>query len=181
MAQNDVPRIQILWAEMSNPSRLAREIGNEAVNHFKDNFRLQGFLDGGLQKWKDVKRRDPNSPWYGFDYRGNKSKGKKKKGKKGRKSRNANFSQAATQRPILTGTSMELQRSLAYKVNTASSRQISLAITSDKPYASVQNEGGMIKVFGKHTAVLPARPFVGHSKELDDKIDKIVLDYLKLK
>ena len=37
-----------------NKDRIAREIGNEAGRHFKDNFR------------KEVKRRDPSSRWYGF-------------------------------------------------------------------------------------------------------------------
>ena len=49
-----------------NKDRIAREIGNEAVRHFKDNFRQEGFVDNGIHKWKEVKRRDPSSRWYEF-------------------------------------------------------------------------------------------------------------------
>ena len=156
-----------------NKDRIAREIGNEAVHHFKDNFRQEGFVDNGIQKWKEVKRRDPSSRWYGFEYRGQ----RRQKGK-GKSKQKANFSQAATQRRILTGSSGELQDSLRYKVNPASGANVSVSITSDKPYAVVQNEGGPIKVFGKASAILPARPFVGHSKELDGKIEGIIQEHV---
>ena len=43
-------------------------IGQEAENHFSENFERQGF-DG--KKWKEVKRRDPSSPWDGFKYGAN--------------------------------------------------------------------------------------------------------------
>ncbi len=162
-----IPNIRDFLRQHKN--RIAREIGNEAVRHFKDNFRQEGFVDNGIHKWKEVKRRDPSSRWYGFEYRGQ----RKQKGK-GKPKQKANFSQSATQRRILTGSSGELQDSLRYKVNPASGANVSVSITSDKPYAVVQNEGGPIKVFGKASAILPARPFVGHSKELDGKIEGIV-------
>ena len=148
---------------------IAREIGNEAVRHFKDNFRQEGFVDNGVHKWKEVKRRDPSSPWYGFEYRGQ----RRQKGK-GKSTKRLNYSPAATKRKILTGSSRELQDSLRYKVNPSIGENIFLSITSDKPYASLQNEGGRIRVFGKASAIVPARPFVGNSKELNDKIDRIV-------
>ena len=155
-----------------NKDRIAREIGNEAVRHFKDNFRQEGFVDNGVHKWKEVKRRDPSSRWYGFEYKGQ----RRLKGK-GKPKQKTNFSQAATQRKILTGSSGELQDSLRYKVNPASGANVSVSITSDKPYAVVQNEGGPIKVFGKASTILPARPFIGHSKELDVKIEEIVQEH----
>ena len=37
---------------------------------FKRNFELEGFQNGSLSKWKEVKRRDPSSLWYGFLYKG---------------------------------------------------------------------------------------------------------------
>ncbi len=40
-------------------------LGNEAVNHYKESFQNEGFTDEVLNPWKDVKRRDPSSPWYG--------------------------------------------------------------------------------------------------------------------
>lgn len=158
-----------------NKNRIAREVGNEAVRYFKENFRLEGFQNGGLKKWKDVKRRDPSSPWYGFEYKGERArKASEKKGKRKKQRVRLNFSRAATNRKILTGPTGELQRSLKYRVNPAGGSDVSVSITSDKPYAVVHNEGGTIRVFGKHSVRLPARPFVGYSKELDNKIDEIV-------
>ena len=49
---------------------IARAVGTEAVRHFKENFQREGFMDGGLHRWKDVQRRNPSSPWYGFEYKG---------------------------------------------------------------------------------------------------------------
>jgi phage gpG-like protein len=40
-------------------------MGIEAEKHFKESFQNQGFTDQNLEPWADVKRRDPNSPWYG--------------------------------------------------------------------------------------------------------------------
>ena len=159
-AKNDLPRI----------------VGKEAVDHFRDNFNKEGFVDDGLHKWPDVKRRDESSSWYGFDYKGEKRtsytfKRDKKTGKffKDRKQKKLNYSKVATQRKILNGPSHELQNSLRYIANSGQ-----VTITSDKPYAAIQNEGGTVRVFGKGSAQLPARPFVGDSKELSDKIDQII-------
>lgn len=156
---------------------IPRKVGTEAVRHFKDNFRKEGFVNGGLHKWKEVKRRDPSSPWYGFDYKGDKrgdfpgktnAKGKRKYRKR------LNFSRAATKRAILTGPTAELQDSIAYDASPGK-----VSIYSDKPYAAVQNDGGTIKVFGKHRVQLPKRQFIGHSKELDDKITKTIDNTIK--
>lgn len=161
---------------------IARAVGTEAVRHFKENFQREGFMDGGLHRWKDVQRRNPSSPWYGFEYKGETRKTNPVKyGKKGKKLKNQkklNFSKAATTRRILTGASGELGRSLRYVMNPSSNAHVSVSITSDKPYAVLQNEGGPMRVFGKHTVQLPARPFVGNSRELNEKIDRIVLSHL---
>ena len=67
---------------------------------FKRNFELEGFQNGSLSKWKEVKRRDPSSPWYGFLYKGENRKKVPykltKKGKRSKSQRKLNFSQAAT-------------------------------------------------------------------------------------
>lgn len=42
--------------------RLPRKVGVIAVNHFKQNFRDGGWLDGGLHPWKRTKRQDSKSP-----------------------------------------------------------------------------------------------------------------------
>lgn len=49
---------------------LPRIAGKEAVDEFRGNFQRQGFRNNGVTPWKDVKRRDPKSPWYGFNYKG---------------------------------------------------------------------------------------------------------------
>ena len=42
--------------------RLPRKVGVVAVNHFKQNFRDGGWLDGGLHPWKRTRRQDSHSP-----------------------------------------------------------------------------------------------------------------------
>lgn len=43
--------------------RLPRKVGAAAVNHFKQNFREGGFVDGGVQSWKRTRRQDdPTHP-----------------------------------------------------------------------------------------------------------------------
>lgn len=38
--------------------KLPRKVGKVAVNHFKQNFREGGFVDGGVQPWKRTRRQD---------------------------------------------------------------------------------------------------------------------------
>lgn len=144
-------------------------MGVIAVNHFKANFRNQSF-DG--QTWANVKRRDPQSQWYGFEYKGerrtsvrftrNRATGKTQRAKKQDK---LNFSRAATTRKILTGHTGELGNTITY-------RPISLGVRvySPKKYAAVQNNGGTIKVFGRATRTLKARRFIGQSQQLNNKL-----------
>ena len=154
-------------------------IGVEAVNHFSKNFDKQGF-DG--KKWKDVKRRDSSSAWYGFQYGAKtpppdshpKRKGAVKKYKKRKTGATTNFSPVATQTPVLSSQRSELENSLYFK---ATSKKVS--IKSDKEYAEVHNEGGKIKVFGKKSVTLPKRQFIGKSKELDSKIHQKLTKKLK--
>ena len=150
-----------------------RIIGTEAVNHFSQNFDAQAF-DG--KKWKDVKRRDPASTWYGYRYGANtnlparhpKRKGAKSKWKRRKTGSTTHYSPTAKSTPILSSQRSELENSLYYKVK--GSRAV--VIKSDKDYAQVHNKGGNIKVFGKHLAKIPARPFIGKSKTLNKKITK---------
>ena len=93
-----------------------------------------------------------------------------KKGKRSKSQRKLNFSQAATQWKILHNSG-ELQDSLRYEPGPAC-----VTITSDKPYAAIQNDGGTVKVFGKRSVRLPARPFVGESKELNERISRLIDD-----
>ncbi|MEG2761288.1 MAG: phage virion morphogenesis protein [Mucinivorans sp.] len=146
---------------------LPDKLGGEAREHFVDNFRRGGFVDNGLQRWDDVKRRDPNSPWYGFEYKGEKQDKSTKKGGK----KKLNYSPTATQRGVLTSKRNLLMNSLQID-----KRNAQVEIYTGAPHAQIHQEGGTFKVFGKHTAQMPARPFVGHSTELDARAEKIITD-----
>lgn len=121
--------------------------GDIAVNHFKENFDKEGFVNNGLQPWKDVKRRDPESPWYGFEPANKKQ-----------------FSSTRAKDPILKNTS-ELFRAIDYDPRGNGE----VAIVNDKPYAQVHNEGGTAYIFGKKAFTMPKRQFIGPSAELDEK------------
>lgn len=122
--------------------------GDIAVNHFRENFAKEGFIDNGLKKWAEVERRKPNSPWYGFAPNNKKQ-----------------FSPVRAADKILKDTN-ELQDATDYKVTGKGE----VTIVNDKPYAAVHNEGGKAYVFGKKAFQMPKRQFIGHSKELDKKI-----------
>lgn len=142
-------------------SDLKRIVGKQAVDFFRESFQNEGFINSGQKKWKDVKRRDPNSRWFGFEYKG------ERRGKDRKSKRKLNFSLAATTRKILTGASGELGESIEY-----SDTSTGVKVASDKPYAAIQNYGGEIRVFGKASAKIPARQFIGYSAELHDMIKK---------
>lgn len=159
---------------------LPRMVGKVARDHYRENFRRGGFLNGGLHPWKDVKRRDSGSKWYGFEYKAEKRTSYKfkrdtKTGKtrKAKKQARLNYSPTATTRPVLLSKRMELMRSI-----TNHNGRGQTVITSDKPYAALQNQGGTIKVFGKHPAKVPARPFVGESRELNEQIIRLATQEL---
>lgn len=147
-------------------------IGHEAREHFTDNFRRGGFVDGGLKQWPDVKRRDPASPWYGFEYRGerrtsyafsrDKITGKTYRAKKQKR---LNYSEAATKLTPLTSKRNRLMNSLRSRTQA-----MSAVIYTSIPYAKVHNEGGKAKVFGKRSFTMPRRQFMGHSAELDRQV-----------
>lgn len=147
-------------------------IGTEAVNHFTENFDNQSF-DG--EKWKDVKRRDSTSVWSGFEYgaktrkpaRHPSRKGTKRKYKARKDNPVTNYSRAARKTPILSSKRSELENSIQYTKNSKGVR-----VFSDKKYAKLHNEGGSIKVFGKATAKVPKRQFIGKSEKLKQRIIK---------
>lgn len=138
---------------------MANEIDNYMDNVFpieasvivetfvQDNFLQEGFVNNGLQPWQDVKRRDPQSPWYGFQ-----------------PLNKAQFSQVRATDPILKDTGELFD---ATKVTTGRGEVI---VSNDKPYAAIHNEGGTAYVFGKTPFQMPQRQFIGHSKELDESI-----------
>lgn len=147
-------------------SDLPRMAGKTSVDEFRGNFYRRAFRNNGLHRWPDVKRRDPSSPWYGFQYKGE----RRKKGKAGRgkSKKKLNFSNAATQRGILIGPGANLMRSIT--VREASRQRV--VVGTDLPYAEVHNEGGYIRVFGKAKVKVPKRQFIGESRELMQVIEK---------
>lgn len=131
--------------------------GDTAVEHFKENFDKEGFVDGGFHPWPEVHRREPASPWYGKDIRNG-----------------GVFSEKRTTDPILHETS-ELFEATGYEVRNPGE----VTIVNDKPYAAIHNEGGIGNIFGRGSVIIPQRQFIGHSKELDDKIENLLTDELE--
>lgn len=154
---------------------LPRVVGKISVDEFRGNFYRRAFRNNGLHRWPDVKRRDPSSPWYGFQYKGERRTSvrmvrdrKTGKARRSKSQRKLNFSSAATQRGILIGPGSNLMRSIAVREATAQR----VVIGTDLPYAEVHNEGGYIRVFGKAKVKVPQRQFIGESRELMQVIEK---------
>ncbi len=152
-----------------------RVAGIEAVNHFKQSFQNEGFIDSYLEKWKKSQRTNPDSKWYGFLAGAKTPKpnnhpsrnGTKKPYKARKESPVTNYSPAATKRKTLIGASGDLSNSIEYRIAPRKA-----FIFSNLPYARVHNEGGTVRVFGRKTVKLPKRQFIGDSKVLDTKIKK---------
>lgn len=121
-----------------------RIAGQVALDHAKDNFQHQGF-EG--TPWKEVQRRIPGSKTYRA---------------------NARRHPARLSRPILTGDTGDLGRSLQFSVSNGQ-----VTIFSDKIYAKVHNEGlraGRGKGF-----IMPQRQFLGTSQNLEQDIKQQIL------
>ena len=146
-------------------------IGVEGVNHFKQSFVNQGFEDERIEKWDDVKRRNQSSQWYGFQY-GSRAN---RPGRQRRKPNSqTNYSPAATRRPILSGETQDLFNSIKWQ-RVANGIQF----TAGTKYAKIHNEGGKIRVFGKRSATMPKRQFMGDSKVLRDRLGRMVTADIK--
>jgi phage gpG-like protein len=145
-------------------------IGVEATNHFKESFPNQGFTDSKLEKWEEVERRKSGSSWKGYQYGSNASNGKKRR----KPGSPTNYSPAAETRPILSGPTGELMNSIQWEKTARGVR-----VYAATAYAKIQNEGGPIKIFGKTSATMPKRQFMGPSKVLTDRIKSILLKDLK--
>lgn len=135
-------------------------MGVESVNYFKESFVNEGFTDDTLEPWEDVKRRDPDSPWYGHNYPTSK------------------FSATKTTAKILTGDSSDLRESITYHTTDKGAK-----VTSDKSYSAVHQFGLKAKVYGRHEFTMPARPFMGKSKKLKgnikSKLKKEIINIIK--
>jgi phage gpG-like protein len=122
-------------------------VGTEAVNHFKESFANEGFTDESLEPWPEVERRKKDSEWFGHS------------GQTGK------FSEARTMAKILTGETNELREATTYEKTGKG-----VKVKNEKKYARVHQFGGMAKIYGKKEFQMLARPFIGKSKVMVDKI-----------
>ena len=100
---------------------------------------MQGFFG---QRWQDVKRRT-NPP----------------KGKE---------SLAAARRPILTGSSGNLGRSIHFTTQPGK-----VIVQSDLPYSSAHNYGTN-NAGRSHNVHIPQRQFIGEHPQLESEIEKLI-------
>lgn len=112
-------------------------IGKKAVDFYEEGFQNEGFTDQSLVTWQEVKRREEPVA----------------KGAKGR-------------RPILTGDTKDLGRSIQAEEGTAE-----VKIRSDKSYASAHNEG-TTNAGRNNSTTIPQRQFIGESQELNRQIEE---------
>jgi phage gpG-like protein len=159
--------------------RLPRLIGDMLVDAFRRSWQLQRFNDTGSQPWQQVKRRTEGSPWYGFNYKSNSrvpvgSRGTTAKGKIrkfGSKGGITNYTATATTRNILHGWGSAALRDSIFVAQAGGGRVI---VATDKPYAKVHNEGGKIRIFGKGTATMPKRQFMGKSQVAEGEAKRMI-------
>ena len=125
-------------------STLPTIIGNTAENFFKASFRKQGWDDQVVKRWQPRK----NEIIGGIAMVSTKSAGS---------------------RAILVKTGA-LRRSIHTTVATWKR----VVITSDLPYSSIQNNGGIGLAWGKHRFKMPQRKFMGNSYQLRKQITKVM-------
>lgn len=53
-----------------------------------------------------------------------------------------------------------------------------LLLGSDLPYAAIHQFGGQFKMFGKHKATMPARPFLGLSTSDEQMVERLIVYHL---
>lgn len=160
-------------------NRLPKLIGEMLVDGFRESFDRQRFNDSGQTPWEQVKRRKSGNEWFGFSYKANYSvptgsRGYTPKGKPKRfgvRGGLTNFSPRASTRAILIGSGSTNLRDSIY-LNRALRAMI--VVASDQPHASVHNEGGEIKVFGRVTKRVPKRRFMGTSTLLNLRAKKLI-------
>lgn len=144
-------------------------MGVEAVNHFKDSFQNQGFTDKALVKWEEVERRKEGR-WKGFQYGSTVARPEQKRRKSGSQT---NYSPAAENRAILTGTTLELMNGINWERTAQGIR-----VYATGAYAKIHNEGGPMTIFGKTAGTMPKRQFIGKSEVLRNKLRTILLNDL---
>lgn len=128
------------------------KVGNEAKAHFQDNFRKEGFVNGGLHKWQPAQRKLVTARY--------------RKGKNGKRVKVA--ARAANRYNTLMSSRNHLYSSTEYEAKPGEA-----IIKNEVEYAAVHNEGLMAGRKG-HQFRMPKRQFIGESKELNDKVENII-------
>lgn len=111
--------------------------GTEAVNHFRDNFRKEGFVDDTLRAWKPSKRKsNPKHPDQAYN-------------------------------------TLMSRRNNLYKSIRKETAPGKVTVYTNVPYAAAHNEG-TDRAGKNHRVRIPKRQFMGHSKQLDDKVRRMI-------
>jgi phage gpG-like protein len=131
------------------------KVGAKAARHFKDNFKEEGFVNDGVQKWEPSKRKLPE-----MQLRGKRGQILKRQ-------------PASVTNKTLTGTG-HLKDSIVPVPGDGE-----VTIKNDVVYAKIHNEGGQGLAFGKHPFKMPKRQFIGDSAELNQIIEETIDDELK--
>ena len=115
-------------------------VGNKAAQLFRRNFKTESFFG---QKWQEVQRRTPGTAPYKAAEQHHKTK---------------------HIRPILTGDSGALGRSIRYRVEKGAA-----VVYSDLVYSSAHNDGTSTAGI-RHNVRIPQRRFIGHHAEVDKMV-----------
>jgi len=142
-------------AQLKN--KLPRQLGNQALNHFRQSFRDGGFTDSTLEPWQLPKRKQKNEKGTRYLYSGRASWDQAGK--------YTGFTRADRTRATLVQSGA--LRSSIRVLRTAPGQ---IVIGSDLKYAKVHNTGGKTKNGGK----MPKRQFVGDSRNLNAGMKKKV-------
>ena len=127
---------------------LPKVVAVEAENFYKESFQNEGFTDEVLEPWQNVKRRtEPKRP-----------------------------DRAAATRPILTGDTGDLGRSIEAdpQPGQVTITADTLGAGSDADYASAHNDG-TTNAGRNRNVTIPQRKFIGESKTLN----KIVIEKME--
>lgn len=145
------PQALIREFEKFCSSGALRIIEQEAMNHFEDSFRFQGFTDKNFERWPE--RKPP------------KRNGKRIKGKALERWREKDRGRAILMGDVKRTKGVHMANSIVSDVNEAEKRT---SIILDKPYAQVHNGG--LKAGRPPGFMMPQRRFIGPSVKLEEKI-----------
>jgi len=118
---------------------------------------------------------NPNrtSNWFGFKLGAKQRRpGVRPRKKDGR----GNYSPAATTRAILFGSGSSRLRDGIF---VAKATRQAVIVANRNKHASLHNTGGRFKVFGKRTAIMPKRQFMGTGTRLQGRLQEFLRIELK--